>query len=91
MRLSWNEEKNQKLKAQRGVSFEMVAQMMIDEEYIGVIAHPNAEKYPNQQIFLFEIDGYCYAVPAVINGDEIFLKTIYPSRKITKQHKKDEK
>ena len=52
MRLSWNEEKNQKLKTERGVSFEMVAQMMIEEEYIGVIVHPNVDKYPNQQIFL---------------------------------------
>ncbi len=67
----------------------MVAQMMINEEYIGIIAHPNANKYPNQQIFLFEINDYCYAVPVVISGDEIFLKTIYPSRKITKQYKKD--
>ncbi|SMM97803.1 hypothetical protein SPONN_2407 [uncultured Candidatus Thioglobus sp.] len=48
--------------------------------------HPNTDKYPNQKIFVVLIDGYVYLVPYVENDVEIFLKTIIPSRKATKQY-----
>lgn len=32
-------------------------------------------------------ENYIYLVPFVINEDEIFLKTIIPSRKATKKYK----
>ena len=44
--------------------------------------------YPNQKIFVLEIDNYVYLVPFVENEDEIFLKTIIPSRKFTKKYLK---
>ena len=50
---------------------------------------PNQEKYPNQKIFVISALGYTYLVPYVKNGDEIFLKTIIPSRKAQKIYKGD--
>jgi hypothetical protein len=41
-------------------------------------------KYPNQNILVVEIDGYTHCVPYVENGNTIFMKTIFPSRKFMK-------
>jgi len=50
------------------------------------IAHPNQEKYMRQYIFIIEINSYCYVIPYVETDDGIFLKTIYPDRKMTKKY-----
>ena len=49
-------------------------------------AHPNAAKYPNQKILYVNYQGYAYMVPYVETDEEVFLKTIIPSRKATKQY-----
>ena len=49
-----------------------------------VTKHWNPEKYPNQKIFLIPIDDQIIAVPFVRDGQTIFLKTAFPSRKMTK-------
>ncbi|MFT4929808.1 MAG: hypothetical protein ACI8WB_005943, partial [Phenylobacterium sp.] len=48
--------------------------------------HPNASNYPNQRIFIVNIDDYAYAVPYVESDREYFLKTVIPSRKLTKRY-----
>ncbi|MBT7556856.1 toxin [Candidatus Woesearchaeota archaeon] len=43
---------------------------------------PNPSKqYPNQRMFVLGINNYAYIVPYVETDDEIFLKTVFPSRK----------
>ena len=88
--IKWNEEKNQLLKLQRGIDFEQVLDKILNGEIIGKKIHPNKEKYPNQQIFILELDGYICYVPFVENDEEVFLKTIIPSRKLNKEIKGDE-
>jgi len=83
--IRWDEEKNQLLQLQRDVGFEHVLEKITRGEIIGRKIHPNTEKYPNQQIFVLEINGYIWYVPFVETDDEIFLKTIIPSRKLTKE------
>ena len=39
-----------------------------------------------QRVFVVAIDDYVYLVPYVETEDEIFLKTVIPSRKATKQY-----
>ena len=82
----WNNEKNEWLKENRGVCFEQVVLLMEREEVLEVIEHPNQEKYPGQRIAIVEINEYAYLVPYVQEGDEIFLKTIIPSRKATSKY-----
>jgi hypothetical protein len=53
---------------------------------LDVLEHPNKEKYSNQQIYVIDVGGYVYLVPYVRNEKKIFLKTIYPSRKATKEY-----
>ena len=83
----WNEEKNQLLIIQRKLSFEMVLEKMENKEILARKSHPDTKKYPHQFIFVVELEGYICYVPFVENDDEIFLKTIIPSRKLEKEFK----
>ena len=78
--------KSAQLRHERGIGFEEVIQWIKKEKIVDVIPHPNPEKYPNQHIFVIAYDDYIYSVPFVKNGDEFFLKTLYRSRKLTKQY-----
>jgi hypothetical protein len=82
----WNDEKNDLLKNLRGVSFEQVVLAIASGDLIDRIRHPNPEKYPNQKIFLVKIDNYIYSVPYVEDDNKIFLKTIIPNSKETKNY-----
>ena len=55
-------------------------------DVLDLAAHPNQEKYPGQQIIVVEINEYAYLVPFVEGEQSIFLKTIIPSRKMTRQY-----
>jgi hypothetical protein len=53
---------------------------------VDLFEHPNQETYPRQKISVVVIEGYAYLVPFVESENEIFLKTIIPSRKASKQY-----
>lgn len=86
--INWNSEKNELLKKERGISFEIMAFQIETETILDVIEHPNQNSYPDQRIFVIEFEEYAYFVPFVENDDEIFLKTIIPSRKATRDYLK---
>ena len=69
---------------ERGISFEDVVYHILQGEILDDVEHPNREKYPDQRLFVLNIDQYIYLVPYVESKEEIFLKTIIPSRKATK-------
>ncbi len=84
---NWNTEKNIFLKETRNVSFEEVVMHIEQGDLIDIIKHPNSEKYVHQKILVVIMKNYIYAVPFVENGkNERFLKTIIPSRKLTKKY-----
>ena len=85
-RFNWNPDKNRKLIQERGVSFEDVVFYLLQGEVLDDLEHPNPEKYPDQRIFVLNVDEYIYLVPYVESDDEIFLKTIIPSRKATRDY-----
>ena len=58
---------------------------------LDTIENPNQEKYPGQKIAVLMIDTYVYLVPYVENNEEIFLKTIVPSRKATNMYVREKK
>ena len=53
---------------------------------VDVFEHPNQGRYPGQRISVVLVEGYAYLVPFLENEDEIFMKTIIPSRKATRQY-----
>lgn len=83
----FNSEKNLKLLQERGIGFEDIIAVLDTKGCLAVIDHPNSAKYRNQQIYLVDIEGYIYLVPFERHGDIAFLKTIYPSRKITRLYR----
>lgn len=84
--ISWNAEKNALLKAERGVSFEDVVFHIMAGDILDTLDHPNQERYPGQQGHVIVIEKYVYLVPFVESDEEVFLKTIIPSRKATKSY-----
>ena len=82
----WNPEKNEALKSERGVSFEIVVVAIGAGGLLDILAHPNQDKYPCQRILVVAADDYAYLVPFVEDGDCFFLKTIIPSRKATRDY-----
>jgi len=84
--INWNEEKNQELKKNldRQVSFDDVMLALNEGNFYKIQEHYNQEKYTHQSILFVEIRNYIYIVPFVENDEEIFFKTIIPSRKYTK-------
>ena len=85
---SWNREKNEKLKETRGITFGEIVDALLENSLLEIVAHPNQERYPNQKIFVVWVRDYCYLVPFIETEEEIFLKTIIPSRKYTKKYLK---
>lgn len=83
---SWNNDKNEQLKKERNITFEEVVFHIQQGRILDIIEHPNQEKYANQKMFILNIDDYAYLVPFVESAEDVFLKTIIPSRKATKKY-----
>jgi uncharacterized DUF497 family protein len=88
--INWNSEKNIRLKTERGVSFEEVLAAISHGALLDVVEHPNKEQYPNQRMFIIRIRGYAYLVPFVETDEDVFLKTIIPSRHATRRYLTEE-
>ena len=82
----WDEEKNELLKRERGISFEEVIFHIEKGDVLDVIDNPNAAKYRSQKVYILDIDGYAYLVPFIESQYGRFLKTIIPSRKMTRKY-----
>ena len=82
----WSPEKNDTLKAERGVSFEAIVVAIEAGNLLDILAHPNPDKYPRQRVLVVAHDSYVYLVPYVEEDDYYFLKTVIPSRKATRDY-----
>ena len=82
----WSSEKNDVLKAARGLSFESVVVAIESGGLLDIVGHPNKAKYPKQRVAVVAIESYAYLVPFVEENDHYFLKTVIPSRKATRDH-----
>jgi len=88
---NWNEDKNNQLKNERGISFEEIIFSIENDHVIKIIEHPNKRKYPNQKMYVIDYNNYYYLVPFAETDTEIFLKTIIPSRKTKKKYSGENK
>jgi hypothetical protein len=82
----WNHDKNEALKIERNISFEIITLAIESDGLLDVLRHPNMEKYPNQSVLVVAFDGYVYVVPFIEEADYFFLKTVIPSRKATRDY-----
>lgn len=82
----WNNEKNKLLQNERGISFEDIVDAISNGDLLDSIKNPSSEKYSSQSVFIVNLKGYVYCVPYVEDETSIFLKTIFPSRKMKKRY-----
>lgn len=83
-KITWSPLKSKRLKRTRGVSFEEI----IKAELMDIVEH---HKFEHQKVMVFKHQGYVWAVPFVTEGEMVFLKTIYPSRKLMKKYLSEKK
>jgi hypothetical protein len=72
--------------ADRGISFESMVVAIESGSLLDILSHPNQAKYPQQRILAVALDNYVYLVPFAEEEDCLFLKTIIPSRKATRDY-----
>lgn len=82
----WGKEKNEKLKSERGISFEEIVLAIEEGGLRDVLIHPNQRRYAGQLILVVAYREYAYLVPSVEEDEYYFLKTIIPSRKATRDY-----
>ncbi|HDQ45675.1 MAG TPA: BrnT family toxin [bacterium] len=83
---NWDNDKNQRLKKERRISFEEIILAIDNGQLLDVLSHPNPEKYGNQRLYLVALEDYVVVVPFRKEGDEIYLITAFPSRRYTKRY-----
>jgi hypothetical protein len=84
-KITWDSEKAKALleNASRGnVGFEECVVAIEEGRVLADIANPSLQ-YPHQRMLVLQINDYAYVVPYVETDEEIFLKTVFPSRKHT--------
>ncbi|MGB4782073.1 toxin [Candidatus Methylomirabilis sp.] len=87
MRYEWDPPKNEWLKLERNISFEKIVFHLSQGDVWKLADHPDQENYPGQRIYFVIVEGYIYLVPHVVETDYVFLKTIIPSRKASREYK----
>lgn len=82
----WNDEKNEWLKRERGISFERLVAAIEAGSVVDIVPNPNRARYPGQSIFVVVCGDYAYLVPFVEDEDHVFLKTAFANRKATRDY-----
>lgn len=90
LKIRFSEEKNEILKATRGIGFDDIIDAIKNGDLLDDKLNPSLDKN-HQRIYVVKIKQYAYVVPYIVDLDkkQIFLKTVYPSRKLTKQYIKE--
>ena len=86
----WDDAKNAKLRAERGIGFEDIVFHIERGDVLDILENPNPCRYASQRIFVVRREDYMYLVPLVEDEHTVFLKTIIPSRKATKHYLAEE-
>jgi uncharacterized DUF497 family protein len=90
VRYEWDPQKNEWLKAERDISFEKIVFHLARGDVWKLADHPDQESYSGQKIYFVIVEKYIYLVPHVVEKDYVFLKTIIPSRRATREYKKEQ-
>ncbi len=85
VRYRWDLAKNEWLIRHRRISFEEVVWAIAEGHLLDVLTS-DKERYKGQKQFVVNVKGYAYLVPLVEEGELIILKTVIPSRKLTRQY-----
>lgn len=81
---SFSEEKDCKLRAERGIGFKEIVTYIESDNMVDLIDHPNQTQYPNQFAYVVNIEGYIWTVPCERRGATWHLITAFRNRKANK-------
>ena len=84
-----SKDKNEWLKSERNISFEAIIVAIVEHDKLIDVIQNNG-KYSDQKVLVVEMENYIYLCPFIEDDNEIFLKTIYSSRKLTKIYLNEE-
>jgi hypothetical protein len=82
----WSGEKEAILRDRFGFGFEKIVEAVQAGHVLDDIVHPNSARYSHQRVLIVEMDSYAWAVPYVIDDGFIFLKTMFPDRRLTRRY-----
>ena len=82
----WSPDKNERLKAERDISFEEIVLAIREGGLKDILVHLNQRRYPGQVVLVVAYRDYVYLVPSVEESTHYFLKTIIPSRKAMRDY-----
>jgi predicted DNA binding CopG/RHH family protein len=83
---TWEDAKNKRLKAERGVDFEEIAFHIKRCNVLDTIERTNEGPHGHQRAFVLPRRDYVYLVPFVEDETSVFLETIVPRRRPTAPH-----
>jgi len=90
MSFYWDIKKNNKIKSERGISFEDMVIAINNGYILDIIEHPNDEKYSDQKLYIIKLNNYVYVVPVEVTDSGLLMKTIFRSRKFNKIYNNSE-
>ena len=82
--IEWSKQKAARLLTERGIEIEKIVNAINSGNYKTAVV-PNQDDHPEQEMFLIELNDYIHCVPFVKNGENIFIKTVFRSRKMQKR------
>ena len=66
----------------RDIGFEEYIAAIENGKLLEVVQNPSSN-HPSQKMFVIKIEGYAYCVPFTETAETVFLKTVFPSRRMT--------
>jgi len=87
-KFDYSEEKDLVLIETRNIGFQDIINSISKGGLLDNLDHPSQKKHKGQKLFVVKIGRYIYVVPYIIDREKkiIFLKTLYPSRKMTSKY-----
>ena len=82
----WDGAKNELLRQMRDVCFEDAVAAIDGGRLLDILEHPDQCAYSGQKLYIIELREYAWVVPSIKMEDGIWLKTMFPSRKYTRQY-----
>jgi len=70
----WSNKKNEKLKTEREISFESILIAIDEKKILDIVEHKNQKRYPNQKMFVIDINGYAYLDSQPQSDQEVYLE-----------------
>lgn len=86
----WDESKSEWLRKKRGIGFEEIVFQLGGDGLADIMDHPDPCRYPRQKIFVIRYGDQILSVPYVEDEGTVFLKTIFPSRKLKRIYEKSQ-